>query len=182
MKQHLLTIIGQIQEDARFFIYEYNEDGTFKSVFKEKPYVLSLIQDATDIQPHENYDDVILVNGNMGLWTKSFSENIDYPTENTEGFMEYISQYNPYYKVFIKLDEEKKTITFKLGDKEKTLELIERTNYVSKPHYKKYMKCVSVEDLKKHIDDKFWNPRMVDIGRIVLGLKDFKVSSFLEIA
>jgi hypothetical protein len=183
MKNTLLNMLEQIQEDAKFHVYNFegDESGTFRSAFKDKTYVLPIVTEAKEIRLHKSLRDVLMVDG-VGVSMSSFSDNIDYPTEGTEGYMSYISKYNPYHKVFIKLDKEAKTISFKLGDKEKTLQLIEGTGFVSKPYYKKAMKCESVERLESHIEDEFWNPRMVDIGRLVLGIKDLTVSSFKALA
>ncbi len=96
-----------------------------------------------------------------------------YETTNTDGYIEHISKYNKYYNVFIKFekDADKKTISFKLGKKERTLELVEDTEYVAKVFdYKRKIKCVSAEDLEKHCFDEFWNPMMIELGRRILGI------------
>lgn len=174
MKQTLLEVLKEVKEDAKFFVYFYTPDGTgtFRSDFKEKSFVQDCIEKATEVTPHPSYNDVVMVSEHIGLSTKSFEENIYYETTGVDGFMNYVSKHNQYYNIFIKLDKENKTITFKLGDKEKTLELLEHgfDSYVSKPYRQKYMICDNANELEKHINDESWNPRMVSIGRKVLKL------------
>lgn len=172
MKEKLLEILSNIKEDARFFVQDYSEYETTHTVphsFEQKPFVENLIQTNINISMHPEREDEIVV-GNYRLHLKNFIENIYYETPNVENFMEHVSKYNPYFKVFIKIDDEAKTITFKLGDKEKTLTLLEEgfNGYVSKIFKKNYMKCNSIKDLKEHILDEFWNPRMVMVGRVAL--------------
>jgi hypothetical protein len=174
MKEKLVAALQKTKEDAKFAVYHFTSGDNYKLELQSKAYVENLLEHCSDVTLHQSHKDVIML-GDVGLSIRSVDENIYYETPDTEGYFEYKSKYNPYYNIFIRLDKENKTIEFKLGDKHKKLELIEEgfDGYVSKPHRGKYMRCVSAEDLEKHIHDEFWNPRMVRIGRRVLNIKSF---------
>jgi len=61
------------------------------------------------------------------------------------------------------------TISFLMGDHQKTLLLKPRTNYTYKL-FKTMMYCVSADDLERFMRDEFWNPSFINIGRMDLGL------------
>lgn len=172
MREKLVAALNQTKEDATYLVYHFSPKGTFRTKHYPKSFVVELVNENKEVSIHPDFDDIIMI-GETGVSLRSFEQNIYYETLDTEGYLEYISKYNPYYKIYIRLDKENKTIEFKLGDKYKKLELIEEgwDGYVSKPYRQKYMKCVSAEDLEKHIHDEFWNPRMVEIGRRVLKIK-----------
>ena len=72
--------------------------------------------------------------------------------------------------VFVKLDAEAKTISFKLGNMEKTMQIVERTCFVSKVVGEK-LYCVSCENLSKHMADRLQNPRFILIARTLLDVE-----------
>lgn len=172
MREKLRIALEKAKEDAVYLVYQFSPEGTYRTNKYQKPFVEALINENEEVSSHPKLKDIVMI-GDTGVAIKSFEENINYDTPDTEGFLEHLSKYNPYYKIYIRLDKENKTIEFKLGDKYKKLELIEEgwNGYVSKPYRQKYLKCTSAEDLEKHIHDEFWNPRMVDIGRRVLKIK-----------
>lgn len=172
MKDTLLTMLNKAKPDASYMTYEFRDggDSCHRNGRITQSELLPLVENARDVSKKENCNDVIMVDG-LGICSIDVGLNVCYETENVEGYVEHVSKYNPYHKVYIKLDKENKTISFKLGKMERTLELMEGTEFVSKPYYKKGLKIVSVNDLEKHIQDEFWNPRMVNIGHLVLGIK-----------
>lgn len=174
MKEVLVSILAKIKDDANFIIYHYTPEGTFTNSFEEKIYIENLLNDTSNDFITQRFRDVIMISESIGVSIRDLDHNIYHETKDTDGFIEHICKYNKYYKIYIKLDKENKTITFKLGDKIKKLELLEEgfEGYISKPYKQKYLKCVSFDDLERHINDEFWNPRMVDIGRKVLKLKE----------
>ncbi|WP_121616607.1 hypothetical protein [Virgibacillus halodenitrificans] len=172
MREKLVAALQQTKEDAVYMVYHFSPKGTFRTKVYQKSFVEDLINDNKEIRIHPNFKNVIMI-GETGVSLNSFEHNIYFETPNTEGYLEYVSKYNPYYKIYIRLNKKSKTIEFKLGDKYKKLGLIEEgsNGYVSKPYRQKYMKCDSAEELEKHIHDDWWKPRMVDIGRRVLKIK-----------
>ena len=174
MKDTLLTMLKEAKPDAKYMTYEFLEGGEGKfrngKIIQEE--LLPLVEKASDVSKSDKFNDVIMVDG-LGIYSLDVGENIYYPTENVEGYIEHVSKYNPYYRVYIKLDKENKTISFKLGKRERTLQLMEGTEFVSKPYYKKGLKVVSANNLEEHINDEFWNPRMVNIGHLVLGIERY---------
>lgn len=176
MKDTLLRMLKKAKPDAKYMTYEFLEgsEGSFRNGNITQETLLPMVEEASEVSKSDRYNDVIMVDG-LGITSLDVGDNIYYHTENVEGYLEHVSKYNPYYKVYIKLDKENRTISFKLGKQERTLQLMEGTEFVSKPYYKKGLKVVSAENLEKHIQDEFWNPRMVNIGHTVLGINRFFV-------
>lgn len=188
-RDFLLSLVEQSHKDGKYFIYHFKNglEGQFHSVFISVEEMKQLLiecpyEGILPTNPNFSFP-MYLVNEQMGLEIRNFFNNIDYKTDNVEGFLNYHSPSKPYYNVFIKMDDsnkEEKTITFKLADKEKTLILIEEgfNGFISKPYKRKYLKCVSFEELKKHIEDSsekdLYNARMSLIGRKVLNIPIWK--------
>lgn len=178
-KEKVLELLLNVKEDAIFSLYRFSDKGTFKCDFVQKNVVQEYVDEVDELSYRETSygidKSVVNISHNIGLCVSGLYKNQYYETHNTDGYMKYIDKLNKYNHIYIKIDKEStpKTISFKLGNKEKTLELIEEgfDGYVSKPYRQKYMKCVSAEDLEKHCNDEFFNPRMVDIGRRVLKIK-----------
>ncbi|MEX3625462.1 hypothetical protein [Viridibacillus arvi] len=173
MKEQVITALQQTKEDAQYYVYTFTPEGMFRYSKEPKAFVENLVKQCDSVSVNPKLNDVLMIGNNIGVSIKSFEENIYYETERTEGFIEYVSKYNPYYKIFINLDKEAKTIEFKLGSKSKLLELVEEgfSGYVSKLYKHKYLRCCDANHLEEHIFDESWNPRMVEIGRKVLQIK-----------
>lgn len=178
-KKEVLELLLNIKDDAKFLIYRYSETGTFKHDFVEKKIVQEYVDKVSEISYRESRfgidTSVINIADNVGLCISGLYENQYYETSNVEGYIKYVDKTNKYNHIFIKIDKDStpRTISFKLGDKEKTLELIEEgfDGYVSKPYRQKYMKCVSAENLEEHCHDELFNPRMIMVGKKVLKIK-----------
>lgn len=184
-KEFLLDLVERAHKDSKYFIYNFKNGldgeyiGTFLRVEEMKKLLLECPYDGV-LPTHPNFSSPkYLANETIGLSMHNFFNNIDYKTDNTEGFINYFPPSKPYFNVFIKMDdsnEEEKTITFKLGDKEKKLILIEEgyNGYISRPYKKKYMKCVSFNNLKRYIEEdsekELHNGRMSYIGRKILNI------------
>lgn len=172
MKMKLLAVMENIKDDAKFWIRFFTPEGRFSCERRDKAFVLDILGKAVVVSENETFNDVLMFNETIGVSRSGFNENVIFETPNTDGFKEYASKHNSNYKVYLKLDKEAKTITFKLGNKVKMLELIEHSVYAHRPYKGKYMEVASVESLEKFINDPFWNPAMVPIGRKVLNIKD----------
>ncbi|MGH1286329.1 hypothetical protein [Bacillus toyonensis] len=72
--------------------------------------------------------------------------------------------------MFYKIDTDVKTITFKLGKKQLTLDRQCQQDFVMKPHYKKWIKTDTIPSFQKHLADSFWADKNIAIGRRLLGL------------
>lgn len=170
MKEQLIALLERIKEDAGFIIYHFDAGGRFKMESQTKDFVLEKLAQNNELTMHTGVKEIIMLSEMIGVRAADFIENISYETSDIEGYIEYISKYNPYHKIYIRLKKDTKTIEFKLGDKYKLLELMEEgfSGFVSKPYKNKYLRCVSAESLEEHIQDKSWNPRMVEIGRKIL--------------
>lgn len=174
LKEEMLAALSRTRADAEYFVYEFTGNGSeFRSKKFNKVFVEALIKKCSEVVSHKELSNCWMISKDIGVGLGNFEENIYYETPDTEGYLEHICKYNKYYKVYIRLDKEKKTIEFKLGDRYKKLELKENADYVSKPSRNK-MLCVSAEELEKFIHDRFWNPRMVRIGRLVLKIPELR--------
>jgi hypothetical protein len=175
MKEKLMEALKQTKDDADYIIYYFTEEGTFSNKHQFTPYVRELVEKATEIKIHPDFEDIVMVADRIGISRKDFAYNISYETKDTEGFEEHTNKFEKAHNVFIKLDRENKLITFKLAEKEKTMQILERTDYVCNPYKGKYIRCVDIDGIVKHMKDEFFNPYMVKLGRKVLGFPDYVV-------
>ncbi|MEG0380915.1 MAG: hypothetical protein RR603_04360 [Kurthia sp.] len=152
------TVILEVEEVSMLLANCIKNGKTMleKSDFISSEYIY--LSDDYGISPH-------------GILTAIYYETNDVPA----GYVEYVDQYNPYHNIFIRVDHDAEEISFMVGAYKKTLTLIEegfsKKSYVSKPFRQTHMKCVSSEDLERHCNDEFFNPRMIEIGRKVLKLQ-----------
>jgi len=180
LKTALIRAIENTYDDSRFHIGRATESSCdFRNGLQNNKHdwimkgdLLELIKTEADevIVGIPGHEDSLVLNAQTYIYRDCINENQVIHTTAPEEYQRLVSKYNPHFDVYMKLDKEKKTISFLLGDKEKTLALIEHTDFVSKPVYKE-MYCVTADDLERHIHDEFWNPRMITIGRHVLRIK-----------
>lgn len=172
-KKELIELLDLIKDDSEIlaFFYKNNVGNTSfssKKILKEE-ILKQLTEEKDELRFKKNRFDEIdkeeIMIGSIGVSTRSLYINIHYETLDIEDYYECRCQYYPDYKVYIKLDKENKLITFKLGNKEKTLEIITGSEYVMKPYRMKYLKCVSLSNLEKFIKDDFWRSRVLSISR-----------------
>lgn len=179
-KELLLQALDNTYDESHFLVgYGVEDDCDFtkglcrnRSVKLHKTELLNEITHniMDELITIPGHPDTLVLNKRMCLYKSCVNENQIFQTAPSDGYYHAICKYNPNYDVFIKLDHEKKNISFLLGSKEKTLELVEYSEFVSKPSRNK-MLCVSANDLERHIHDEFWNPRMINVGRRVLRIK-----------
>lgn len=178
-KEDILELLLNTKDDSMFMIYKYSNTGTFKNESVKKNIVEKYIENISQISYRNGQFgidmSVINIADNIGLSISDLYKNQYFETSDIDGYMKYVDKYNKYNHIYIKINKESipKTISFKLGCKEKTLELVEEgyNGYVSKPYRQKYMKCVSAESLERHCNDKLFNPRMINIGKKILKIK-----------
>lgn len=176
-KELLLQAIHTTHDDAKLFVgigVEDDCDFTEKlclnrSNFCTKTELLELVQNnATEqIGTVPGFPDYLTLGTRIYVSKGSIDDNRIFQTNTTDGYFHAICKYNPHYDVYIKLDQEAKTISFLLGPYEKTLQLIEYTGFVHKP-VRQQMHCQTARDLEVLIHDEFWNPAMITVGRHIL--------------
>jgi len=184
LKQQLLNTLSTAREAKYMISKVVSEDKdkdiniiericTNSSHFITKTELIALINQYEESQINRcKWDDEHIALGNdCWIYTNTINESQNYITEDIQNYTKHDCKYNPSYYVYIKMDKDYNTISFKLGNKEKTLNLIYNTEFVSKP-VKNELWCSDFERLKKDIEDDFWNPRMIDLGRKVLKIKD----------
>lgn len=176
-KSKLLQAVTSTYDDSLFFVgYGIEDDCDFtqrlrhnRSARCSKAELLDMIRqnapdEITSIPGHSDY--LVLIK-NLYVSRGSINDNQVFHTKAPEGYYHSVSKYNRHLEVYIKIDKEQKTISFLLGDKEKTLELVEYSGFVYKFARGK-MYCQSAEDLERFMKDDFWNPAMIVLGRRVL--------------
>jgi hypothetical protein len=179
-KADLIRAVENTYDDSRFLIGRGLEDGCdftktlslYRSEFISKPELLGIIKTGEfDSMPTiPGHGDSLVLSGRLYLYKGTVNDNQVFRTLNVpEGYIHSVCKYNPHFEIYINLNKEDKTISFLLGDKQKKLVLAERSEFVSKPVGGR-MLCVDADSLEHHIHDESWNPRMIDIGRYVLGI------------
>ncbi|WP_240416627.1 hypothetical protein [Paenibacillus periandrae] len=175
MKEQLKAMMEKIKDDATFIVRWYGNqgiEGTFRSEFETKPFLDTVIQELTSIRIHPTMDDLLVINEKLGVSIEEFFNSICYETPDCEGFEEYICKFNRYYNIFVKIDRDEHIITFKLGDKTAHVKLVEHTEWTHKyVASKKQLLIKSIDSFNSFINDPFWNPSIVVIGRRILKLK-----------
>ncbi|GAA0853948.1 hypothetical protein ABER99_20190 [Paenibacillus glucanolyticus] len=177
MKEQLIKLMNQIKPDAVFIVNWYIGDkgieGTFKSEYESQAFLTEIIRGSICIQKHPRLEDVLIIDDKYGFNVTQIYNSIPYQTPDTDGFKECICKYNKYNNIFIKVDEENKTVTFKLANKMVTLNLIEYTKWTFKyVKTKKQLKISSIKDFKSFIEDPFWHPTTIELGRRVLNMRN----------
>lgn len=176
-KSKLLQAVTSTYADSLFFVgYGVEDDCDFtqrlccnRSAKCVKAELQDMIrQNAPDeIISVPGHPDYLVLSKNLFVSRGSINDNQVFNTKAPEGYYHSVCKYNRHLEVYIKIDKEAKTISFLLGDKEKTLELVEYSGFVYKFARGK-MYCQSAEDLEKFMKDDFWNPAMIVVGRRVL--------------
>ena len=183
-KKEVLELLDKVGDEANLYLKEFtdgstNGTGRFRSIHMSKQDLINLLNsNDCELRPALDYDnkvdnDVLIIE-NKGICLFSIYNNIEYKTENVEDYIHVQSPNNKYYEVFIKVDKENKKIHFKLGNKEKILDIIEGNDinsYVMKPIYSKQLKCVNIRHLIDFINDTFWTNHVLKISRKVLRVK-----------
>lgn len=128
------------------------------STFQEFPFL-----------PGDN--DYILLTPRLRIWRQSINQSQQFPAPpDAESYSYVQDRANPYYDIYFRIDREKQTITFALGDKKREIPLVISGSYVWKLTAKNLV-CNGMDSLEKNFFDPFWNPIAVMIGRKVLKIK-----------
>ena len=183
-KKDVLELLDKVGDEANLYLKEFVDDcpdgkGGYYSSYIGKTELIQFLETSEDeLKPALHYNDEIdynvLIIKNKGICLRSIYESIYYKTENVEDYIHVQSSHNKYYEVFIKINKDEKKIHFKLGNKEKILDIIEENDinsYVMKPIYTKRLKCVNIDNLLDFINDDFWTNHVLSISRKVLRIK-----------
>lgn len=177
----LLSAMGNIPEDAKLLVgIAVRENENFlqglclnRSQFFTKAQVLSEI-DASTFQEFlsiPEHNDHLLITPKLYVWKRSINHSQQFPeTPGVESYTHVVDKGNPHYDIFFRLNKERETITFALGNMKKEIPVIEHSGWCWKPTAKGLL-CSDVDKLEKDFLDPFWNPIAVDVGRKVLNIK-----------
>jgi hypothetical protein len=174
MQNELMEKIKKTYEKEKIYLTICKNDEIIKTVEIYPFELLELIKDKK-ITKSKNYENKIVYmidyeDKKIQLKDIELKDKKIYTTENTENFIKL--QFNNYFYAYYKFNSDN-TITFKLGTKEKTYTLREKTKYVSKT-FKDFIKIVSIENYKKHLQDLFFTYDNIKVIRQALGIyKDF---------
>lgn len=180
-RYQLLYAVQNTPEDARFLVgiavHEHEDflNGLYlnRSQHVTKQQLLEQIE-KSDFQMFPSipgFDNHLLITPRFYVWTDSINQSQRFPdTPEADIYTHVVSRYNPYYDIFFRLDMEQKTITFALGDRKKSLPVVEHTEWCWKPTPQGLL-CGDIDCLEQNFLDPFWNPIAVTIGRKVLNIK-----------
>ena len=117
------------------------------------------------------FDDHLLLTPRLYVWKDSINRSQRFPaTLAADTYTHVQDKANPYYDIFFRMDKERKTVTFALGERKKEIPVTEHTEWCWKLT-RRGLRCQNMERLEQSFLDPLWNPIAVHIGRKALGIK-----------
>ena len=180
-RRQLLAAVENTPEDAMFLAgLAVNEHEDFlkglclnRSRYFTRAQVLEQIErSAFQVFPAiPGFDDHLLLTPRLYVWKDSINRSQRFPaTLAADTYTHVQDKSNPYYDIFFRMDNERKTIVFALGERKKEIPVTEYTEWCWKLT-KRGLRCQNMERLEQSFLDPFWNPIAVHIGRKALGIK-----------
>ena len=177
----LLAAVENTPEDAMFLVgIAVNEHEDFlkglclnSSRRFTKAQVLDQIErSAFQVFPTiPGFDDHLLLTPRLYVWKDSINRSQRFPaTPEADTYTHVQDKSNPYYDIFFRMDNARKTVTFALGKMIKEIPVTEYTEWCWKLT-RSSLYCQNMERLEQSFLDPFWNPIAVHIGRKALGIK-----------
>ena len=181
MRERLLAAVENTPEDAMFLAgLAVNEHEDFlkglclnRSRYFTRAQVLEQIErSAFQVFPAiPGFDDRLLLTPRLYVWKDSINRSQRFPaTLAADTYTHVQDKSNPYYDIFFRMDNERKTIVFALGERKKEISVTEHTEWCWKLT-RRDLRCQNMERLEQSFLDPFWNPIAVHIGRKALGIK-----------
>lgn len=118
-----------------------------------------------------DFPDYLVLGPRTFFFSQCISDNQIYHTDAPDDFFHAINSFNPHLEVYVKIDKKNMTISFLLGDHQKTLPLEVRSGHSNILHETKLC-CSSVDSLDESFRDKSWNHSFITIGRMALGINE----------
>lgn len=176
-KDELINSVLGTYDNSRFFCGESVEETTdFKlglernwGVFYEKDKLLDAIRTKADAEMAlmPGHPDYIVLCSCLYLSRNSVNENQVFHTNPPEGYTRVAEGPDGNHHVYVKVDKTRKTISFLLGNVEKTLALETGTEWTYKLSGNRLL-CLSADDLERFINNRSWSRSVVKLGRRVL--------------
>lgn len=181
MRERLLAAVENTPEDALFLAgLAVNEHEDFlkglclnRSRYFTRVQVLEQIErSAFQVFPAiPGFDDHLLLTPRLYVWKDSINRSQRFPAmPEADTYTHVQGKSNPYYDIFFRMDTERKTIVFALGERKKEISVTEHTEWCWKLT-RRDLRCQNMERLEQSFLDPFWNPIAVHIGRKALGIK-----------
>ncbi|GAB6427655.1 hypothetical protein bcgnr5372_37770 [Bacillus luti] len=169
-KPTLLEVLKKIKDDAMFYhmTYTNRKKGIFRGGKISKELLMNYLKNIDELEIHDG--EFFKVAENNYVQIGSVYNNINYETEDIQGFTEIKLPKNVYFNIFYKIDKDEGTITYKLGENVKTLQIKTGSDFVSKPSKDKYMLTCDLNYLEHTLREIENVERNVSIGRRVLGI------------
>ncbi|WP_336769982.1 hypothetical protein [Bacillus bombysepticus] len=169
-KTKLLELLMKNEDDAMFYqmIYTNRLKGTFRGGKINKETLMGFLENIDELKIHE--DAFFKITENNYVHIGSIYNNINYKTFDIQGFTEIRMPNNPYFNIFYKIDKDERTITYKLGELVKTLQIKTGFDVVSQPIKGKFMHTVDSNYLEHTLRESMYADRNISIGRRVLGI------------
>ena len=179
-RETLLTAVENTYDDSRFLIGQrVDESGDFfkglclnRSSFWNKDGLLDFIQRSPleEFPTIPDHPHLLVLSSTFNVWRDSIDNNQVYQTDPPSGFHHVTEEGNPHYDMYFRVDHEKKTISFCLGDLKRTMPLKEGTDYSWKLT-KTHIYCINSDWLERSLQDPFWSRFIVRLARNALGIK-----------
>lgn len=180
-KEKLLKAVSATYDDSYFGVCIGTETGKsffeglycYKSCRYSKDELIQLIMDSS-------YNEFLSIPGHEGslaiserhyIYISSIDDVQKYPAiANADGFTHLVCEYNKHYDVYYKINRTDKTITFALGDFQRTLPLICHTEWAWKLRSAELL-CTNIDHLDKSFQDPLWRNIAIKLGRKALKIK-----------
>lgn len=179
-KARLLAAMQNTYEDARFLIGRRagNDGNFFVGLCRNKPESCdkTVLLDLAKECPLEaipcmpEFPDKLVLSTDVYVWKPLINQNQRFDSERLPGYCHVADRGCPHHDIQFKIDHAKKTISFYLGGKERTVTLVEHSGYCWKPGRAQIF-CMDASHLEQNLLDPFWSQIALQIGRRVLGIK-----------
>ena len=178
LKEKLLNVLSNSYENSTYVYSEATEHGkdliidicrnSSKLINREE--LIKLVEDNQIFKSINRIDERIIIGDKGWIYTNCINSNYKYNTDGTEGFIRVECNINKNYHVYIKVDEDKNTATFKLGNKEKTLNLSLYSGFCWKPSGNNLL-INTIDDFKRNFTCDLFSKTLVKVGRSILRIR-----------
>ncbi|WP_336769981.1 hypothetical protein [Bacillus bombysepticus] len=169
-KTYLLELLKKTEDDAIYHCrkYLYDNHGSTIDYKLPKKTVLKYIENIEEVY----WRDVFLVEADADVYIQIdyFFDNVHYKTKDITEFKEIKCSYNKYFNIYYKINKIENTITYKLGDKMKTLKIVNENDQETNPATCVVEGIPISEHLERHLQDSSSVRSNISIGRKILGI------------
>ena len=180
-RAELLAALGKTYDDSMFVLGQGIEFGGDYRKGLQRTLTIHVskltLERIIEASPFEAFSAIpghakcLALDKQVYLYTATVDENLIFETQLPAGeSWDHVTvPWNCHYEMFFNIDHKKKTISFRLGQLERTLGLVEYSGYCWKPT-KERLYCNTSEKLE-HDFLGDWVTMAIAVGRRVLGVK-----------